>query len=106
MKIKTSKILPPKGFIAINLFGVIFVRQGTVLSPKTINHEMIHTAQIKEMLYIFFYLWYGVEWLIRWVGCGFKGMEAYYNISFEKEAYTNAANPNYLKNRKRFAWMR
>lgn len=106
MKIKTSSILPPKGFIAINLFGVVFVRPGTILPSRIINHEAIHAAQMKEMLYIFFYLWYGVEWLIRWVGCGFKSKKAYRNISFECEAYNNEADLEYLKNRRLFSWLR
>jgi hypothetical protein len=40
---------------------------------------------MKEMLYIPFYLWYGVEWLVK-LFC--KG-NAYRNISFEREAYDN-----------------
>ena len=44
-----------------------------------------HTAQMKEMLYIFFYLWYVVEWIIRL----FMKGNAYRNISFEREAYSN-----------------
>ncbi|MFR0679364.1 MAG: hypothetical protein ACLSIO_16940, partial [Dysgonomonas mossii] len=29
---------------------------------------------------------------------------AYYNISFEREAYTNAGKEDYLTSRKRWAW--
>jgi hypothetical protein len=103
MKVLYNNILPPKGFIAINLFGVLFARNGTPVSPRTINHESIHTAQMKEMLYVFFYLFYVAEWLIRlpW----HKG-RAYENISFEREAYTNMSNNDYLKERRRYAWMK
>lgn len=76
------------------------------IKAKLFNHESIHTAQMKEMLYIFFYLWYGLEWLIRWVGCGFKSKKAYRNISFEREAYSNDADLEYLKNRRLFFWLR
>lgn len=85
MKIIYNNIIPFKGFIAINLFGVLFVRKDAVISEQTINHEKIHTAQMKEMLYIFFYLWYIIEWLIRL----FMKGNAYRNISFEKEAYNH-----------------
>ena len=105
MKIKENKYLPPKGFGAINLFGVIFVRHGKQLTERTIRHELIHTKQMKEMLYVFFYLWYGVEWLIRLVQYRDR-MMAYYNISFEREAYTNQDDINYLKNRKWWQWVK
>jgi len=103
MKIKENKYLPTKGFAAINLFGVVFVRYGTKLSERTIQHESIHTKQMREMLYIFFYLWYGLEWLFRlaqYRNC----MTAYYNISFEREAYANDRQSGYLKARKCWAW--
>ncbi|MDR1259077.1 MAG: hypothetical protein LBK65_07365 [Tannerellaceae bacterium] len=102
MKIVYNNILPFKGFIAINLFGVLFVR-GTSISFQTLHHEEIHTAQMKEMLYVFFYLFYVIEWLIRL----FKYQSwAYYNISFEREAYANMSNSNYLKERKWYAWVK
>ena len=70
------------------------------MSERDLNHEAIHTAQMKEMLYVFFYLWYLVEWLIRLLGKG----DAYRNISFEKEAYDNEGDLAYLENRPMFAW--
>lgn len=65
MKIIRNKIISFNGFKAINIFGVLFVRERANIDAKTINHEEIHTAQMKEMLYIFFYLWYIVEWIVR-----------------------------------------
>lgn len=88
MKIIENKILPPKNFKAINLFGVIFARHGEVISDKTIRHETIHTKQMKGLLYVFFYIWYGIEWLIRLLQYKDR-MKAYYNISFEREAYAD-----------------
>lgn len=106
MKIIYNKILPPKGFAAINLFGIVFARKEfNPLSEKTINHEKIHTRQMKEMLYIFFYLWYGIEWIIRLIQYR-NSMSAYYNISFEREAYQNERDPQYLDKRKMFSSMR
>ena len=57
MKIIYNNILPIKGFKAINLFGVIFVRKGLRFTPTDAIHEGIHTKQMVEMLFIFFYLW-------------------------------------------------
>ena len=99
MKIVYNNIIPFKGFVAINLFGILFVRRNVILTDRIMNHEKIHTAQMKELFYVFFYLFYLIEWLIKL----FKhGLKSYYNISFEREAYKNDENIEYLKSRKRF----
>lgn len=95
-----NKIIPFPGFKAINLFGVLFVRSGETLTEEQINHEAIHTAQMREMLYVFFYLWYLVEWLVRL----FKKGNAYKNISFEQEAYDGQSLRQYLQTRQHYAW--
>lgn len=103
MKIICNNFIPFKGFRAINLFGILFVRNGVCIDKRTIRHEMIHTAQIKEMYYILFYVWYFIEWLIRlFVNKG----EAYRNISFESEAYFNENDLLYLSSRKRYAFIK
>lgn len=105
MKIIYNKWLPPKRFTAINLLGYIFVRHGVTLSERLVRHESIHSMQMCEMFYLFFYLWYGIEWLIRLVQYR-NAMTAYYNISFEREAYANENTENYLTTRKSWAWCR
>lgn len=100
MKVIYNNFIQFKGFKCINLFGVLFVRKGCSMSEEDLNHERIHTAQMKEMLYVFFYLWYFVEWLIRLFSKG----NAYKNLGFEKEAYSNDDNLTYLATRPRFAW--
>ena len=102
MKTIRNKYIPFKGFRAINLFGILFVRGSAIINERTIRHEAIHTAQMKEMLYVFFYLWYVIEWLIRL----FMEGNAYRNISFENEAYTNEDNIIYLEGRQKFAWIK
>ncbi len=102
MKIIRNKYIPFKGFRAINLFGILFVRGNARISERTLRHEAIHTAQMKEMLYIGFYIWYIIEWLIRL----FMKGNAYRNISFEREAYSNEKDLSYLDNRKWFAWVK
>lgn len=100
MKVIYNRFIPFKGYKAINLFGVLFVRKGSVMSAEDMNHEAIHTAQMKEMMYIFFYWWYLVEWILRLFGKG----NAYKRISFEKEAYDNQHNLNYLSEREKYSW--
>lgn len=96
-----NKIIPFNGYKSINIFGIIFYK-GNPLKKEDLNHEYIHTAQMKEMLYIFFYVWYGIEWFIRLF---LKG-NAYKNVSLEREAYINESNLDYLSKRKHFSWFK
>lgn len=104
MKIVYNSVIPFKGFSAMNLFGLLFVRNEykNRLSSKTMNHESIHTEQIKELGYIPFYILYLLEWFVRLF---IKG-NAYRNISFEQEAYSNDRNYDYLKTRNHYAWLK
>ena len=91
----------------MNLFGVLFVRwekgkPKPILSKYTINHESIHTKQMKELGYIFFYIWYVNEYFIKLSNT----KNAYTTISFEREAYGNERNLLYLENRKKYAWFK
>ncbi len=99
MKIIENSLIPFKGFLAINIFGVIFIRKGGVLNEVVLNHEQIHTAQMKELGYVGFYILYLIEWIIRL----FINKNAYKSISFEKEAYENERNLDYLSNRRHYA---
>ena len=103
MKIIYNNIIPFPGFKAINLFGVLFVRKGCTMSESDINHEMIHTSQMKEMGYVMFYLCYLLEWLVKLVKLG-DSNKAYRAISFEREAYGNEKNLTYTITRAKFAW--
>ena len=98
-----NRFIPFKGFRAINLFGVIFARKGSVITPHTINHEKIHTAQMRELGYIGFYVLYFLEWIVRLV---VATKTAYKGISFEVEAYEHQYDYKYFANRKRYAMWR
>ena len=110
MKIIFAKLPLFSNFTAINLFGFVFIKknykQALVNNPERYNrlvrHEAIHTAQGKYLLWIFFYIFYFIEWLIRLVQYR-EFTAAYNNISFEREAYANEHDINYLQNRKAFA---
>jgi len=104
MKIIRNNIIPFPGYKAINLFGILFVRKDAQIDDVTLNHEAIHTAQMKEMLYVFFYLWYLVEWIVRLIKYK-NANEAYLNICFEREAYIYEEELDYLETRKPFAFL-
>jgi hypothetical protein len=88
----------------ITLFPFIFIRKLEDKDNKIlINHEKIHLRQQVELCIVFFYIWYLVEyyyWLIKLK----KPYDAYRRISFEREAYENDDNLNYLSKRKVFAF--
>ena len=119
MKINRNKYIPLPGNKCIFLFGILFVKNNAKIDDVTINHESIHSRQFVELMalsavvliiiqwwLIFFapfafYVWYAIEWLVRLP----KG-NAYRSISFEREAYTNENDMEYLSNRKHFAFMK
>ncbi|MDE5843473.1 MAG: hypothetical protein K2H35_07050 [Muribaculaceae bacterium] len=98
MRVIRNKYIPFKGFIAINLFGVLYVRGNAHLSDEILRHEYIHTLQMKELGYLFFYIIYIMEWIVRL----FMHGNAYRNISFEREAYKFQSIPDYVTHRPKF----
>ena len=106
MRIIRNRHIPFRGFQAINLFGVIFVRNECYpLSETSINHEKIHTRQMQELGYVFFYPVYVLEWLIRSIWYR-NFLKAYYYLSFEREAYFNQENLQYLNFRKTWSFVK
>ena len=88
-----------KNFLAICLFGLVFSTRP--LNPIEYNHERIHAAQQKELLYLPFFLWYVVEWLVLLIKYRDR-MKAYYHIRFEEEAYHHQKDLQYLKTRRHY----
>lgn len=106
MKIVRNKYFPIQGYKAINLFGILFVKQNARLSDIDINHEAIHSEQRREVLWIFYGLWYVIEYLIRLI-CYRSFDKAYKNLLFEQEAYEHQDDLNYIDyRRKPYAWIR
>ena len=101
MKIIHNKWIPfGRGMYAINLFGIIFTKQH--LSRVDENHEYIHTLQQRELLFVFFYLLYVTEWIVRVIQTR-SLIKGYLRISFEREAYENQRQLDYRETRKFFA---
>ena len=68
------------------------------------NHEKIHIRQQAELLVLFFYIWYVIEYGIRWIQYKHPAL-AYRNISFEREASMNEDNLDYLRDRKFWSFL-
>lgn len=99
------KYLIPKNYSGLTIFPFIFLRNKKSINDVfLLNHEKIHLKQQIELLWVFFFVWYFIEYCIRMYQ--YKNHEfAYKNISFEKEAYKNGQNLNYLESRKTFAFL-
>nr|WP_322624021.1 hypothetical protein [uncultured Flavobacterium sp.] len=101
-----SKYLVPKGYIGIALFPFVFVRDKALgTHPVFLNHERIHLRQQAELLILPFYIWYVTEYVVRRLHYPSQ-KEAYRNISFEREAYANESNMEYLKQRQFWSFLR
>ncbi|MGV0970286.1 MULTISPECIES: hypothetical protein [unclassified Empedobacter] len=95
-----------KNFIGITIFPFIFLRDKKLKNDEVlINHETIHIIQQLELLVVFFYPFYLIEYAIRLIQYRDQH-KAYRNISFEREAYANENNLNYLKKRKFYSFLK
>lgn len=87
---------------AITIFPFIFCFEP--INDIVENHETIHYEQQKELLLVFFYLLYAFFFIKGYVQYG-DYYKAYMSIPFEKEAYANQRNLEYLEQRHRFSWL-
>lgn len=95
-----------KNFRGLAIFPFIFLQNSGLKNNRIIiNHEKIHIRQQLEMLMLPFFLWYTIEYAVRWIRYG-DSHRAYRNISFEREAYAMEGNLEYLKNRKFYSFLR
>ena len=75
MKLVYNKFIPVQGYKYMNIAGLIFTRSKRLADPANwdpvdYNHEAIHSAQWKELLYIFYPLAYILGWIFA--GCNYK----------------------------------
>ncbi len=95
-----QKLLKNTKINGITLFPFILLKKAEDKDNAVlINHEKIHLRQQIELLIVFFYLWYVLEycyWFLRLK----DSFLAYKYISFEREAYAMEDDLNYLENRK------
>ena len=95
-------------FAPINIWAIsfgIWVWCRGELSEQTKRHETIHFQQQLELAFALQWVIYALSYLYYLIKLR-DPREAYYDISFEREAYGNEADKNYLENRKRYAWVK
>lgn len=117
-----TRFTPPSPYTALTLGPFLLIRRGAKLTPTLLCHETIHWHQCRELLVVFFYLFYVLEWLFRILQEAFRHRKrpvqasplhpraslltrAYLRISFEREAYAHQSNPQYLRKRKPWAFL-
>ncbi|MCC2590176.1 hypothetical protein [Chryseobacterium sp. MFBS3-17] len=84
----------------ITLFPFIILRKVQDRDNEVLlNHERIHLRQQLELLVVFFYLWYVIEYYY-WFFRLRDSYMAYRYISFEREAFAKETELSYLKKRK------
>ena len=94
-----------KNYVGLSLWPFIILKEGALRTDDVlINHERIHLRQQRELLLVPFYILYFSEWILRTV-LYLDSYRAYQNISFEREAYANERDMEYLSKRKRFGFM-
>jgi len=99
-----SRIIPPRGYIAMALSKIVFFRGtkniiidylATTYGRQCLNHEVIHLIQEKELGFLKFLYLYVYSYLVLRIKYKMNHKDAYHNIPFEKEAVLNASNFEY-----------
>ncbi|MDE7426678.1 MAG: hypothetical protein K2M79_02620 [Muribaculaceae bacterium] len=107
MRVIYNRWLPPgRRFAAINILGLCFIKRPHKPSESMLRHETIHSRQMLELGYVFFYLMYLLEWVWQLLRHRFNNFAAYKAISFEREAYAHQDDEYYLQHRKAYAQWR
>lgn len=96
----------PRSVSAVALFPFVLLKhQDLSTNAVLLNHEKIHLRQQLELLVLPFYMWYLLEYFLRLLQYRNR-QQAYFNISFEREAYKNEKDLNYLKQRSWLMFLR
>ncbi|MGJ8659070.1 hypothetical protein [Cellulophaga fucicola] len=104
--ILVSKLFFRKNYVGLSLWPFIILKSDALKADDTlINHEKIHLRQQLELLVLPFYILYLSEFAIRCLVYR-DSYKAYQNLSFEREAYFNEDNPNYLNERRPFSFIK
>ncbi len=95
-----------RNYVGLSVWPFIILKNGSLKNDVVlINHEKIHHRQQQELLIVPFFIFYLSEWLIRslWFLSFYRG---YQNISFEREAYANEEDLQYLDKRRIFDFIK
>jgi len=80
-----------------------FIITSVELDEYTMNHELIHFEQQKELFVVGFYFLYAYDFVKAMIKYKDKQM-AYFMIRFEQEAYMCQNDLGYIPGRNKHAW--
>lgn len=95
------KILPVK--FSLNFCGIV-ITGNTEISDIIANHEKIHTMQMRETLFVGYWILSAIFWIWN-ILCGYPISCAWKFTPFEQEAVSNDDYIIYCETRKLFAWI-
>jgi hypothetical protein len=99
MSLIVSKYLIPKGFRGLTVFPFVLLRTRTAANDLVLmNHERIHLRQQLELFVLPFFVIYGLDYVVKLIRYRDRNV-AYRNVVFEREAYENENDLDYLKSR-------
>jgi len=95
-----NKYILKKGFLGVSIWPFVILKEKELSTdPIFMNHEKIHLQQQIELLILPFYILYLLEFILKYFYYK-NAYLAYRSISFEREAYQNETDLEYLKKRK------
>ena len=101
-----SKFLTKLFSIVISVYAITiypFIISSEELDEYTMNHELIHFEQQKELFVVGFYILYAYDFVKGMIKYKNKDL-AYFLIRFEQEAYNHQNDLGYIVDRKKGAW--
>jgi len=102
----TSKFLTKMLSVVISVYAITlfpFIILSEEVDEYTMNHELIHFEQQKELFVVGFYALYVYDFIRGMIKYKNKDM-AYYLIRFEQEAYNHESDLGYIIDREKNAW--
>lgn len=102
----TSKFLTKMLSVVISVYAITlfpFIILSEEVDEYTMNHELIHFEQQKELFVVGFYALYVYDFIRGMIKYRNKDM-AYYLIRFEQEAYNYESDLGYIIDREKNAW--
>ena len=106
MFVVVNKWILARQFDGVVLWPFVVVKRSELKDDRVfMNHERVHLKQQQELVILFFFVWYFLEYFIRLIKYR-DSYKAYIRICFEREAYANETDLEYLKNRKFWAFLK
>lgn len=101
--ILVTRLVP---YSAMALYPFILVKDEVMKQNAVLmRHEKIHHRQQLELLLVFFYLWYALNYFYNLLKYR-NHFKAYKEIIFEREAFAKDEEEDYLEKRKLWAFLK